>query len=70
MTIITDDDVQRLLSMEECIEAMRVAFSDFAKGGVVNYRKAMAQGVGKSIPKAWLGSNLSSLYAAGYRPSP
>jgi len=34
--IITDDDVQRLLSMEECIEAMRVAFGDFAKGDAVN----------------------------------
>lgn len=34
--IITDDDVQRLLSMEECIEAMRVAFADFAKGDAVN----------------------------------
>jgi alanine dehydrogenase len=34
--IITDDDVKRLLSMNECIEAMRVAFSDFARGIAVN----------------------------------
>ena len=34
--IITDDDVRRLLSMEECIEAMRVAFEDFSDGAAVN----------------------------------
>ena len=34
--IITDEDVRRLLSMEECIEAMRVAFEDFSKGVAVN----------------------------------
>ena len=34
--IITDDDVKRLLSMKECIQAMRVAFSDFANGIAVN----------------------------------
>ena len=34
--IITDQDVQRFLSMEECIEAMRVAFSDFADGKAAN----------------------------------
>lgn len=34
--IITDDDVRRLLSMEECIEAMRMAFVDFSNGGAVN----------------------------------
>ena len=34
--IITDDDVKRLLPMSECIEAMRVAFSDFANGTAVN----------------------------------
>ena len=30
--VITDDDVKRLLSMEECIDAMRTAFSDLADG--------------------------------------
>jgi hypothetical protein len=30
--IITDDDVKRLLPTEDCIEAMRVAFRDFADG--------------------------------------
>ena len=30
--IITDDDVRRHLSMAECIEAMRVAFRDYALG--------------------------------------
>ena len=34
--IITDDDVKRLLPMKECIEAMRVAFRDFAGGSAVN----------------------------------
>src|SRR5580765_8183281 len=34
--IITDDDVQRLLPMADCIEAMRVAFRDFADGRAVN----------------------------------
>jgi ornithine cyclodeaminase/alanine dehydrogenase-like protein (mu-crystallin family) len=34
--IITDDDVKRLMPMRDCIEAMRVAFSDFAKGIAVN----------------------------------
>lgn len=34
--IITDEDVQRLLSMEECIGAMRTAFEDFARGDAVN----------------------------------
>jgi alanine dehydrogenase len=34
--IITDDDVKRLLPMQDCIEAMRVAFRDFANGAAVN----------------------------------
>ena len=34
--VITDDDVRRLLTMEECIEAMRVAFADFADGKAAN----------------------------------
>lgn len=34
--IITDDDVKRLMPMSECIEAMRVAFRDFAQGSAVN----------------------------------
>ena len=34
--IITDDDVKRLLPMQDCIEAMRVAFRDFAEGIAVN----------------------------------
>src|SRR5258708_24291622 len=34
--IITDDDVRRLLPMQDCIEAMRVAFRDFANGSAVN----------------------------------
>ncbi len=34
--IITDEDVKRLLPMRECIEAMRVAFRDFADGVAVN----------------------------------
>jgi ornithine cyclodeaminase/alanine dehydrogenase-like protein (mu-crystallin family) len=42
----------------------------FAAAGGVLYRKALEQGVNKSIPSEWLGSDLSALYAAGYRPSP
>jgi alanine dehydrogenase len=34
--IITDADVKRLLPMQDCIEAMRVAFRDFANGSAVN----------------------------------
>ena len=34
--IITDEDVRRLLTMEECIKAMRVAFEDFSRGDAVN----------------------------------
>jgi ornithine cyclodeaminase/alanine dehydrogenase-like protein (mu-crystallin family) len=34
--IITDEDVRRLLPMRDCIEAMRVAFRDFAGGIAVN----------------------------------
>jgi ornithine cyclodeaminase/alanine dehydrogenase-like protein (mu-crystallin family) len=34
--IITDEDVRRLLPMQDCIEAMRVAFRDFANGVAVN----------------------------------
>lgn len=34
--IITDADVGRLLSMKECIEAMRVAFQDFSNGVAAN----------------------------------
>jgi alanine dehydrogenase len=34
--IITDQDVRRLLPMRECIEAMRVAFREFAAGSAVN----------------------------------
>jgi alanine dehydrogenase len=34
--IITDEDVKRLLPMKDCIEAMRVAFRDFANGSAVN----------------------------------
>ena len=34
--IITDNDVKRLLPMRDCIEAMRIAFRDFATGSAVN----------------------------------
>jgi alanine dehydrogenase len=34
--IITDDDVRRLLSMAECIGAMRTAYQDFADGKAVS----------------------------------
>jgi alanine dehydrogenase len=34
--IITDEDVRRFLPMRECIDAMRVAFREFAAGAAVN----------------------------------
>lgn len=34
--VITDQDVRRLLPMRECIDAMRVAFREFAAGNAVN----------------------------------
>jgi alanine dehydrogenase len=34
--IITDDDARRLLSMEECIGAMRTAYKDFADGKAIS----------------------------------
>ena len=34
--IITDSDVERLMTMPDCIEAMRVAFKDFSNGVAVN----------------------------------
>jgi ornithine cyclodeaminase/alanine dehydrogenase-like protein (mu-crystallin family) len=34
--IITDDDARRLLSIEECIAAMRIAYKDFATGKAVS----------------------------------
>jgi alanine dehydrogenase len=34
--IITDEDVKRLLPMQDCIEAMRAAFGDLATGAAVN----------------------------------
>ncbi|HET9150043.1 MAG TPA: NAD(P)-binding domain-containing protein [Alphaproteobacteria bacterium] len=33
---ITDEDVKRLLSFEECVAAMRLCFKDFAAGDAVN----------------------------------
>jgi alanine dehydrogenase len=34
--VITDEDVRRLLPMRECIDAMRLAFREFASGTAVN----------------------------------
>jgi ornithine cyclodeaminase/alanine dehydrogenase-like protein (mu-crystallin family) len=42
----------------------------FAAAGGVLYRRAMAEGSNKTIPTEWLGSDLSSYYKAGFRPSP
>jgi ornithine cyclodeaminase/alanine dehydrogenase-like protein (mu-crystallin family) len=42
----------------------------FAAAGGVLYRKALAEGSNKVIPTEWLGSDLSSYYKAGFRPSP
>ena len=42
----------------------------FAAAGGFIYKKAIAQGNNKTIPTEWLGSDLSSYYQAGFRPSP
>ncbi len=42
----------------------------FAAAGGLIYKKALAEGVEKSIPREWLGTDLSALFAAGFRPSP
>lgn len=66
--IITGDDVKRLLTMKECIEAMRLTFQDFSDGIAVS--RPLEQGGCKEIPIEWLGSDLSEYIAAGFRPSP
>jgi ornithine cyclodeaminase/alanine dehydrogenase-like protein (mu-crystallin family) len=42
----------------------------FAAPGALLYRKLKAEGTAREIPNEWLGTDLSELYAAGYRPSP
>jgi ornithine cyclodeaminase/alanine dehydrogenase-like protein (mu-crystallin family) len=42
----------------------------FAAAGGLIYRKAMKEGRCKTIPTEWFGSDLSSYYEAGFRPSP
>jgi ornithine cyclodeaminase/alanine dehydrogenase-like protein (mu-crystallin family) len=42
----------------------------FAAAGGLIYRKAIAEGNNKTIPTEWLGSDLTSYYKAGFRPSP
>ena len=34
--VITDEDARRLLPMDECVEAMRICFGDFANGKAVS----------------------------------
>ncbi len=42
----------------------------FAAAGGILYHKAMAEGLCKSIPTEWFGSDLSEYYKQGLRPSP
>ncbi len=42
----------------------------FAAAGGILYKKSIAEGSNKVIPTEWLGSDLSALYKAGFRPSP
>ncbi len=42
----------------------------FAAAGGVIYDKVMAEGTNRVIPTEWLGTDLSALYDAGFRPSP
>jgi alanine dehydrogenase len=48
--VITDDDARRLLTMEECVEAMRLAYRDFADGKAISlprvrYKMEVAPGL-------------------------
>jgi ornithine cyclodeaminase/alanine dehydrogenase-like protein (mu-crystallin family) len=49
--IITDEDVARLLSIPEAIEAMRVAFRDLAEGRAVNPPR-LRYGIDTPIPES------------------
>jgi ornithine cyclodeaminase/alanine dehydrogenase-like protein (mu-crystallin family) len=42
----------------------------FAAPGGLLYRKLLAEGTNRQIPTEWFGTDLSALYAAGFRPSP
>jgi ornithine cyclodeaminase/alanine dehydrogenase-like protein (mu-crystallin family) len=42
----------------------------FAAAGGIIYKRAIQQGNNKTIPTEWLGSDLTSYYEAGFRPSP
>ena len=42
----------------------------FAAAGAILHERVLKAGGNKSIPKEWLGSDLSSYYAKGFRPSP
>ena len=42
----------------------------FAAPGRIVYDRVMAEGTNRQIPTEWLGTDLSALYEAGFRPSP
>lgn len=42
----------------------------FAAAGRIIYDRVMAEGTNRQIPTEWLGTDLSALYAKGFRPSP
>lgn len=42
----------------------------FAAAGAILHERVLKAGGNKSIPKEWLGSDLSPYYAKGFRPSP
>ncbi|MGE3248164.1 MAG: ornithine cyclodeaminase family protein [Beijerinckiaceae bacterium] len=42
----------------------------FAAAGAILHERVLKAGGNKSIPKEWLGSDLSSYYEKGFRPSP
>ena len=42
----------------------------FAAAGGIVYQRALKEGSNKTIPTEWLGSDLSSYYNSGFRPSP
>lgn len=66
--IITGDDVTRLLSMKECIDAMRLTFEDFSNGLAVNrprvrYLARMAKDDSK---RYWANIHAGAVPSAGF----
>jgi len=70
--IISDADVRRLLTYNDCrlLQNNSGLAIQFAAPGALLCRKMQAETGAKDIPKEWLGTDLSAVYSAGFRPSP